>query len=67
MAKLEVPKYFGTAHILIEKLPTGGRKLTHPAGVIVIETPEQLAGRRVELTEAVERAQQNLNRFDAAV
>ena len=44
----------------------GSRKVTHPSGVIVIETVEDLSRQRGELVANLQRAQDELTRFDEA-
>ena len=45
------------------KLKTGGRRLTHPSGLEVIETAEQMAEELERLTDAVQEATERRDEY----
>jgi hypothetical protein len=48
-----------------KRLPDGGREITHPSGLVVIETAKQRQAQRAELVSAAAEAQQRIKDFDA--
>lgn len=52
------------AGMRIANLKKGGRRITHPSGFVVIETPAQRAAERVSLVEDIVSATARLTEFD---
>ena len=50
--------------MVIKELPDGRRRITHPSGLVVIETVQQRRAYRAELVEAVREAKAQLTEFD---
>jgi hypothetical protein len=51
--------------IKVERTADGDRKLTHPSGVVALETARQLADMRAALVKEVSDAQARVTAFDA--
>ena len=51
--------------ITIRRLPDGGRQLTHPSGVVVVETAAHRQKVRAEIVRTIAEMQQSLQVFDA--
>ena len=52
------------AGILVEELADGSRKLTHPSGVICVESAEERPAQRREIADEVWRLTEQLKPFD---
>ncbi len=52
------------AGIRVANLKNGGRRITHPSGLVCIESPEQIVQERVRLADAVTDAQAQLDAHD---
>ena len=53
------------AGILIEPLPDGARRLTHPSGVVCVETAEDRENQRAEIVAEIAIRGEQLKAFDA--
>ena len=51
-------------YLLAEELPDGGRRISHPSGLVVIETRQQRRAHRAELAHAIHEAEAQLSGFD---